>query len=349
MTREEITKEAISLVHKHKNTLLLFATGCGKTKASLECMKSIGGKWLVVLSETAAIKNWHDDIIKHNLQDLLMDIEFVLYASLHKHIGLSYEGITCDEAHHVSELKSDILSNINHRKFIGLSATLDSEVLQRIELAIGKCHRFNIPLKTAVKWGILPKPKIHIIPLELDNTSKSEEVILTKGVKAKRITIMCSYEDRWKHLKANEHVEIVCSCTQREKYNYYCEQVEYYKKQYFAIRNKALENKWLLSATNRKRFIAECKTEYVKKIIDSIKGRYICFAGSIKQCNEIGGNNIVHSKVKDPQLVIDRFNNHQIDNLFAVGMLKEVVNLSEANVIIVQLDSGTRATIQMVG
>ena len=59
-------------------------------------MKSIGGKWLVVLSETAAIKNWHDDIIKHNLQDLLMDIEFVLYASLHKHIGLSYEGIIAD-------------------------------------------------------------------------------------------------------------------------------------------------------------------------------------------------------------------------------------------------------------
>lgn len=349
MTRNEIVEQSKTIVSQNKSTILSFCTGLGKTFTSLQCMKHVGGKWLIVLSETSHIKNWYDDIVKHGLEDLLMNLEFVLYASLHKHEGLSYDGITADECHHLSEQRSDTLSNINHRKFIGLSATLEDDVKDRIRLAIGNFYEYKITLAQAIKWKLLPKPKIHLIKLHLDAIHPTEELTITKGIAKNRIRIICSFSDRWKHLKANEHVELIVSCTQQQKYDHLCEQVEFWKNRYFRTQLKAFENKWLLMATTRKRFLAEAKTSHVSKLLKTIKGRYICFAGSIPQCDQLGSKNVVHSKRKDNQLIIDKFNDYKVDNLFAVGMLREGVNLKEANVVIVQLDSGTRSTLQMVG
>ena len=54
--------------------------------------------------------------------------------------------------------------------------------------------------------------------------------------------------------------------------------------------------------------------------------------------------------MKNPLEIIDKFNNKEIDNLFAVGMLKEGMNLNDIQVgIIVQLDGQEISFIQKFG
>ena len=102
----------------------------------------------------------------------------------------------------------------------------------------------------------------------------------------------------------------------------------------------------------RKVFISKIKTDKAKEIIKRLKGkRFICFCGSIKQCEEIG-TNLIHSKIdkKIREQLIAKFNNEEIDELYAVDMLQESMNLNKINAgIIVQLDNGERTAVQMIG
>lgn len=99
----------------------------------------------------------------------------------------------------------------------------------------------------------------------------------------------------------------------------------------------------------RKRLLSESKTSYVRKYLDYDK-RFVCFTGSISQCNEIGGEGAIHSENKDRVETILKFNNLEIDHLFAVNMLRESMNLRNIEVgYITQLDNQERSTIQMLG
>ena len=100
--------------------------------------------------------------------------------------------------------------------------------------------------------------------------------------------------------------------------------------------------------------MAEIKTPYALEIASKLRRenkRYICFTGSIKQSEIIGiKNNIVHSKKKGNQDIINSFNNKEINSLYATGMLTEGINLANIEVgIIVQLDSKIRSLIQKLG
>jgi superfamily II DNA or RNA helicase len=114
-------------------------------------------------------------------------------------------------------------------------------------------------------------------------------------------------------------------------------------------------NKFLNIASNRKKFLAEVKTESVKDLVKEFRiddVRFICFTGSIKQVQELGADNAVHSKnVKGRnQELIDCFNNMECKELFAVKMLRESVNLTQIERgIITQLDSGIGSFFQMLG
>lgn len=351
MDRSEILEKVLYYFRKHNNILLEHPTGSGKTYSSLSCVKDFGGRWLIVLSESAHIKNWNDDIIKHNFHDLLMNIEFVLYASLHKYKDAIYDGIILDEGHHgVSDIRLGHLNTIKASKKIILSATIEQEHKSKLKANLGHFYTYKITLKQAIDWGLLPKPKIHIIELELDQFNKTEEIIMTKGDKKKRSAVICDFKDRFTYMKKYKDLELHVKCTQQEKYDNFCSQMDYWRNRYYRERVEVFKVKWLFNGTQRKRFLADCKTEYVKKLLNKLKNRrYICFTGSIKQCEELGGKNIVTSKRKNNQVTIDKLNDRKISNIFAVGMLKEGVNLLQVDVIVVQLDAGTRSIIQMIG
>lgn len=290
--------------------------------------ESVGGSWLVVLAERQHLQNWQEEMAKHGVLDDQtgrFNVEFVLYASLKKHIGRSYAGVILDEAHHcLSEKRIDALNSITVTKRILLSATFTEVQKKVFRSYVGQLRVAKISLSTAIKYGYIPKPRIVIHKLELDNFDKNH--------KAK--------------IFGKKHY-----VTAKEKYDSMTGNIEYWKMKHYTDGEEWMRFKYLKAASDRKKFLSEQKTEYVKQLISKVSSkRYICFTGSIKQCDELGENGAIHSKSKDYSKVIKSFNQGDINHIFAVGMLKEGTNLENIEAgIIVQLSSKLRDFVQMLG
>ena len=350
-TRDELTLKAIDIARNVKNLAILLPTGIGKTLISVKIVNELKGKWLVVIAERAHKKNWIDDINKHGFGYLLDHITFTCYASLKKYKSSSYDGVIYDESHRMlAPTYIEAIKTINTNKNLLLTATMSPKEVDLISKTIGPITSFKYSLSNAIDADILPVPKIHLVGLELNNIDNNCSFTITKGKSGLRINKDCNFNERWNVLKSLNDVNLTVRCTELEKYLYLCSQIDYYQLQYYKIGTLNLKNKWLQNAMQRKRFIADLKTNHVKEVIKNYQDRFICFAGSIKQCNELGGvKNIVHSKVSKPQQIIDDFNDRKINQLFVVDMLREGMNLVDTNVIIVQLDSKSRSCLQMCG
>ena len=116
-------------------------------------------------------------------------------------------------------------------------------------------------------------------------------------------------------------------------------------------RNEAIKFKWLQAGNKRKILLGEAKKDAVKVLLDKLEDkRYICFCTNIKQAEELGGNEAVHSKNSKSFDVLDSFNNKEIDHLFAIKMLQEGQNLVDIQAgIIIQLDGEERTFVQRFG
>ena len=148
--------------------------------------------------------------------------------------------------------------------------------------------------------------------------------------------------------------------TEQEYYDVATKQMAYYQGLSedmsipYPVRN-GCRNKWLNIASSRKKFISEVKTQHVKDLVEKFrdsKSRFICFTGSIKQVQEVGASSAIHSKndSKSNQQLIDCFNELECNELFAVKMLREGVNLAQIEKgIITQLDSSIGSFFQMLG
>ena len=360
MTRDDINKKSIKLAKENKILALEFATGIGKSKIALDIINSLFitnvPTVLLVVAELAHFNNWKDESFKWNYDKLWNTITCVTYASLKKHKDMKYDIIILDEAHHIgSDLRLDIIDNIQFDKMLLLSATLGESLKQYISSMFNtQIKSYKITLQQAIDWKILPKPKIYLIPLTLNTTNVSEKIIEEWGKVSLRKRYKCTYQERWEYIKNKKkypNVILEISCTPYQKYIYLTEKFEYFKKFYFRNRNEAVKNKWLQLGSQRKRFMSELKTPIVKKFLRHVtNNRYICFCGSIEQADILGKNNSIHSKKDNSAEIIDKFNNKEINNLFAVGMLQEGQNLNDIEVgIIVQLDGQERSFIQKFG
>lgn len=363
MTREQIDKDCLDIALNDKNKIIAYelATGIGKSKISLNIIHNFwlqnpNIKVLLTIIELAHIDNWKAEINKWGYNHLLDCISIETYASLKKHKNLKYDFIILDEAHHIgSDIRMDILNNISFYKLFLLSATLGNDLKVNLEnLFKEKVISYSISLQKAIDYGILPVPKIFLIPLTLNNIRLDQTLVKERGKKELRKVVNCKYEDRWKYLKdktnyANLILNI--SCTQLQKYQNYCEEFEYYKKQYFITQKEVIKNKWLQTGNQRKKYLGELKTVHAYKLLKTLKDkRYICFCSSIEQADLLGNTNAIHSKKDNSLEIINKFNTKEISNLFAVNMLQEGQNLKDIEVgIIIQLDGVDRAFIQKFG
>lgn len=146
-------------------------------------------------------------------------------------------------------------------------------------------------------------------------------------------------------------VDVYLDTLERETYRKLENSVEYFKGKYMQTREDGYQYKWLNTALKRKQFLSNCKTDKAREILKHLSNkRLVCFTGSIQQCIDLGGKNVVHSKNKDKAEIIKRFNIENIDKLFAVNMLREAMNLTNIQAgIIVQLDNKKLSFIQMLG
>lgn len=363
MTREELQIQSLSLIKQSNRVALQWCTGLGKSKMAIgmanyladkefkECGKPLNV--LLVVAETAHKSNWKMEFDKWGLK--ADNVVMECYASLKKYRNSYWDLVIFDEAHHLgSDLRMDVLTELHAKNIILLSATLPDQVMQAVTEVFGKFVTSKVTLKEAIEWGILPQPKVYLIPLTLDSTYPNCTIIEEWGKKEKRITYKCKFHERWEYLRnKNKYPNVILeiACTQQQKYDYLSDQFEYWRGQFFRTRQEFIKNKWLQIGSKRKRFLGESKTDAVRLLLHKIRDkRFICFCTSIEQAELLGGKNAIHSKKDNSFDIIDDFNTKKIDNLFAVGMLQEGQNLTDIEAgVIVQLDGQERAFVQKFG
>ena len=363
MTREELQIQSLLLIKRSNRVALQWCTGLGKSKMAIdmanyladkefkECGKSLNV--LLVVAETAHKSNWKMEFDKWGLKT--DNIVMECYASLKKYRKSYWDLVIFDEAHHLgSDLRMDVLTELHAQNIILLSATLPDQVMQAVTEVFGEFVTSKVTLKEAIEWGVLPQPKVYLIPLTLDSTYPNCTIIEEWGKKEKRVTYKCKFHERWEYIRNKDkypNVILEIACTQQQKYDYLSDQFEYWRSQFFRTRQEFIKNKWLQVGSKRKRFLGESKTDAVRLLLHKIRDkRFICFCTSIEQAELLGGKNAIHSKKDNSFDIIDDFNTKKIDNLFAVGMLQEGQNLTDIEAgVIVQLDGQERAFVQKFG
>ena len=358
MNREDLQKEIINLSNTFNNVALQWPTGLGKSKAAIDIIynMSLGGtkapKILLVVAEIPHKENWSKEFTKWNCQ-FPMTVE--CYASLKNYKNTEWDIVIFDEAHHLaSDLRLQIVETMKIQHVMLLSATLQDQLILYLASIFGPFGISKYTLKEVIDGGLLPEPKVFIIPMTLNNVYENYTIIKEWGDKPKRKVIKCRYNDRWQYIRDKvkyPHITLEISCTQQQKYNYLTEEFEYWKNKYMRSRQEYMKNKWLRVGSERKRFLGECKTEAARLLLYKLRTkRFICFCSSIEQTELLGGKNAIHSKNKDSLKIINSFNNKEINNLFAINMLQEGQNLIDIEAgVIIQLDNVERAFIQKFG
>ncbi len=311
MTRNEIQNKALELSRKHKHILLEWATGVGKSKAAIDIvLENDEMMWLLVCKETNHIDNWKKEFIKHG-QEELWEQNIVPTCYASLH---KYQHqrykIILDEVHASSDLRTEYLKTMDLPQILSLSATVPDEVKKRLK-EIEPFYEYKITTTEAIEWGILPEPEINIVNIELNKE-------------------------------------------QKDYYDELCRKVSVWSDRYNEKLEEWMKLKMLRAGLDRKNFLASIKTEKAKELIEQLKDkRFICFSNNIAQSKELGAKeNIVNSKVskEERQEIIDKFNSEQINELHAVNMLRESMNLNNIDAgIIIQLDDQERTAIQSIG
>ena len=366
--KNKIQANAVALSIKHRFLCLEWATGSGKTLGALKIAKNIvkdnpDAIGYLICKESTHKKNWLEDIKKHKMVKVGKTMKTVLYASL-KNQKIKADYVILDECHALTPKRIEALRNILKRgtKLIFLSATIPDEKKYLMNELCKKVHYDTISLNQAFKLKLLPEPSLMVHGIGLSDKIVNDKLWEFKMRKSKgKITKYCSHKDLFITLKKYpKDIGVVAQGTEQETYNLMTKQMSYYydlsqdMSIVYPIRT-GCRNKYLNIASSRKKFLAEVKTRYVKSLVDefrAINSRFICFTGSIKQVKEVSQGNAVHSGNEENfnQDLIDCFNRLECDELFAVKMLREGVNLTQIEKgIITQLDSGIGSFFQMLG
>jgi superfamily II DNA or RNA helicase len=326
--RTKVMQEVLTLNRKYPLFVLECATGVGKGLMVLKCIEEDPSpkKWLILVPEILQVENMHAEIRKHGMEYLYEKIEAIIcYASFRNYEGRALN-LATNEAHRLSQLKADISRTIDFDRIIADSATIPYGVKKRLG-EIGEFYYYTITLQEAIDRGILPEPSIYTVGVYPDNDIRRNTV--KYGAK-KSATLT----DK----KYVEHLD---------------KQLEYWKERF----KENPDEKWIGNKLNqigniRKKWLAERKTDILKELLLSLKGkRYICFTGSLEQCNEVGGKLSVHSKKtkKHNISVLEGFNNLDINEIYVLKMGQEGLNLTDIQaVIITQLGTGSDDGLQFL-
>lgn len=367
--KTKIQSKAVKLSVVHRFLCLEWSTGTGKTLAAVKIVDNIlknnpNAKGYLVCKESTHKKNWLDDIKKHKKSKVANAMKTILYASL-KNQKNKADFVVLDECHALTPLRLKALKKVLGRntKVVLLSATISDDKKRMINEFFNNRINYNtISLNKAFDLNLLPKPSLVVHKVYLNKKIVRGKFWEYKARKSKNgIFKHCKHEDLFITMKSvPKEIGIIAQGTEQEHYDALTKQMSYYQglsedmKIPYPIRT-GCRNKFLNIASQRKKFIAEVKTQTVKDLVKEFRldnTRFICFTGSIKQVKELGSISAVHSKNKNEvnQNLIDCFNSLECSELFAVNMLREGVNLTNIERgIITQLDSGIGSFFQMLG
>jgi len=369
--KDKVQAKAVKLSKVNRFLCLEHATGAGKTLSAVKIVDEIlksnpDATGYLICKESTHKKNWVDDIKKHKFDHVLDSMKKILYASL-KNQKEKADFLILDECHALTPLRIKHLRQVLQRgtRIIFLSATIPTEKKMLMNALCKKVHYYTISLNEAFRLKLLPEPSLVVHRVYLNDKivkGKLWEFVARKPKnKNSKKFKYCSHNDMFMTLKnTSKEFGVICRGTEQEHYDALTKQMSYYYEltENYDIPHKVrvgCRNKYLNIASQRKKFIAEVKTQTVKDLVKEFRldnTRFICFTGSIKQVKELGSSSAVHSKNSNEtnQELIDCFNNLECSELFAVKMLREGVNLTNIERgIITQLDSTIGSFFQMLG
>lgn len=350
MTREEIYQRCEREIDRTKGVLLEAGTGTGKTKVAIQLLNHLNQNCkpfevLLIVAKTVHKLTWAEEFEKWRLNPGIT-VYSECYESLKKHVNLEYDVIILDECHHVqSELRMDYLRHVKFRYMIGLSATIPKKLKSYLQYTY-KVGLVSCSLQDAIEDGVLPEPEIMLLSLELDNTDKCEEIEVNAGAKGK--VFHDDYEKLWKYKKERTHA--ILKCTRKQKLQYMDNMIVYAKRAHMVQRTRRTELRWLKLCGDRLKFLATCKNDLVRTLLDRMKDkRVLTFCTSIAQ-TEILGENCIHSKNKWADDVLEKFNKGRINHITACQVLNEGVNLKQCQYgIFANINASDIIKVQRVG
>lgn len=245
--------------------------------------------------------------------------------------------------HHLSERCRDSLIYFTIHNSVLLSATVKRDLKAILRYLFKDLGIYKVHIKEATEEGILPDPRVYLIPLSLDNEHVTHTIVKNKS-KGNAVTI--SYAERWKWNNVKNR-KIVIQCTQKQYYDDMSALIEWYRKKMFT---EIFKNMFLRKSGERLKWLSDQKTPFIKLLLDKLrKERTLTFCNGIPHTEELG-TYCINSKNKNSQEILDAFNDETIDHITACNILDEGMNLYNCRVgIYATLNSSERMIKQKLG
>lgn len=328
MTREEISQEVQEL--QGENFLLELSTGTGKTKIAIDKLKSVHNgnrKVLIVVPRNVLKDTWKEEIKKW-WKKCPLDITYSTYASLHKYAGQWWWAVIYDECHHISERCQEFIPEIRSDYNILCSATVKKSQKYVFKGLFSPLVIYSKALRETIEDGILPDPKVYLIPLILGN-APTEYIYKNKGKKG--TVVQCNWSKRWDTIRKVRNNPIMIRCTELQYYSDLDSQINYWKRRAM-MGNKIAENRWLHLCGERLKWLSSKKTGYVMKILGHLRDyRTLTFCNNIEQTESVGSY-CINSKNKDSAKYLEWFNKGKINHISACNVLNEGANLENCQI-----------------
>ena len=320
MNRDIVSKDIQSI--DSSNILLELPTSFGKTKQALDLMNKRKPKSILILvPRLVLIDNWKEEFTKWKLDKYLKYVTFSTYVGIKKHKDKSFDMLIADECHHFTEMSLGYIDTMKFKWCVLLSATV-GKFKDELKCHFKGLYCYQVTAKKAIDEGILPDPRVYLIPYKLDNTNRKYPLELKNSSKGKKIT--CDYGDRWKYLKNKSYTSVTVLCTQAEYIYEIGSKIEYWKRMYMRSKNDVIKNKWLYLAGLRLKMLGTFKNPIVQNLQVLLKNhRSLTFCNSIEQTEILG---------KDSIEILEKFNQKKINHITSCNMLNEGMNLIDCQV-----------------
>lgn len=344
VSRNKVMKDVLNMSNKH--LLLELPTSFGKSRIAINIIThrniTPDKKILIVVPRLVLIENWKDEFKKWGKEEYINNLSFVTYVSFPKRAG-EWDMVVFDECHHLSLRCQEALKNYTIDNSILLSATVKMELKLTFGLLFRNLGKYKVSIKDATEDGILPDPKVYLIPLDLDNT-KQEYSIIKNPSRYKSIII--DYRDRWKYKNVKDK-KIIIKCTQRQYYIDMSSIIDWYRKRTSIER---FRNLFLNKSGERLKWLSNQKTGFIHSLLDLVgKERTLVFCNGISQTEELG-KYCINSKNNDSEIYLSKFNEGKINHITACNMLDEGINLVNCRIgIYATLNSSERMIKQKLG
>ena len=327
VTRDDLQELCKLFRYTDDHVFLSWPPRVSKTRGSLMILNP--GQKVLVCSNTTLIRdNW----IKYlDSWEFPVEYKSICYQSLHKELN-EYDVIILDEYDTCSENYHEMLTHFTPKRWIGLTGTTTyrSNLLWR--KLTGKSFIWEISMEQAINWGILPKPEVLCVGLELKNDKRYLLYHKGKDKKKKNKVVQYKTPDFWNSIR-DKSINLQVQCTEKEYFELINNDIDYWKKlsedPECTLNKQIISNRINFLGNERKKMFAQLKNRFIRKVTNHFKlddKRVIYFCNSIPQAEWLDSNYAVHSG-KDSKYLIEEFNQGKIGKLVGIGLMDRGIDL----------------------